>query len=57
MELVYGGFKVKFFDLMKGNERVCYYADRASFDAEWELFEEVGDIEYKRYMIIDYYEE
>ena len=55
--MTYGGFKVKFFDLINGNERVCYYADRRSFDAEWELFEEVGSVEYKRYMIIDYYGE
>ena len=42
VELMDVGFKVKFLDLMSGEEKIAAYADRLGFDKEWRLYNGVG---------------
>lgn len=44
------GFICKFIDLEHGLETsAAFYRNRYAFDEEWELCEEIGDVEYKEY--------
>lgn len=57
IELQQRGFKVEFLDLRTGQISICYYADRDSFDSQWELYYNINDEEDIFYKAINYYQE
>lgn len=50
IELKQKGFICKFTDLKHGLAvTAAFYKNREAFDAEWELFDSIDDVEYKEY--------